>query len=78
MKNAKNYPVIIPKEDFEKFEKQYMLDVIRDPTYRYGQAFMNYFFNSNKILSNHDDSALWYTSSKEKAEYLINKYFEIK
>lgn len=46
MKHAKNYPVmIIDKKDFEKSEQQYMLEVIRDPTYRYGQAFMNYFWN---------------------------------
>ena len=78
MKHAKNYPVmIISKEDFEKFEKKYMLDVIRDPTYRYGQAFMNYFIDLNKFKED-DASALWYTSSKEKAEYLINKNFEIK
>lgn len=83
MKNAKNYPVlIISKDEFEKFQKQYMLEVIRDPTYRYGQAFMNYFFNSNKILLNHDDlelwnTSLWNTSSREKAEFLINKYIVI-
>lgn len=71
--------MIISKEDFKKFEKQYMLDVIRDPTYRYGQAFMNYFKITTFVsMPNADaESALWYTSSREKAEYLINKYFKI-
>ena len=75
MKHAKNYPVIIiSKEDFEKFKKQYMLDVIRDPTYRYGQAFMNYFkiTTFGSMPKEDTESALWYTSSKEKAEYLLN------
>lgn len=84
MKNAKNYPVMkISKENFKKFEQQYMLDVIRDSTYRYGQAFMNYFIAPDKfkvvVFKDEDDVfALWYTSSREKAEYLINKNFEIK
>lgn len=34
----------ISKEEYRKFQAHYTWEVINNPTYRYGQAFYNYFY----------------------------------
>lgn len=40
----------ISREQYEAFEKYYMLEFIRNSDYRLGQAFLNYFPEISKIM----------------------------
>ena len=46
---------MITKKDFEEFEKDYLFQVIKNPTYRYGQAFINYFRDEVSMTYNQLD-----------------------
>ncbi len=34
---------MVTQKQFNEFEQYWIVEVIRNPTYRYGQAFLNYF-----------------------------------
>jgi hypothetical protein len=81
----------ITKEDFKKFEEYFTFHAIKSPTYRYGQAFLNYFSpdaeaylrqKSNLgigrgVHSPSDDSILWEIKSAKEAELFIKERIEI-
>jgi hypothetical protein len=80
----------LTKEDFSKFEEYFTFQVIKNPTYRYGQAFLNYFspdaeayLRTNSHLGGNpghapsDDSILWELKSASEAELFIRERIEI-
>jgi len=81
----------ISKKDFQKFENYFTMQVIKEPTYRYGQAFLNYFHpyaeaylreTSNLgtpagVWHTPDDELLWEIKSASKAEHFIRERIEI-
>lgn len=81
----------ITKEDFQKFENHFTMEVLKNPTYRYGQAFLNYFHpwaegylreNSNLgmppgVHHSSDDNILWEMKSAREAKSFIEDRIEI-
>lgn len=74
----------ITKQEYEKFEAFYTWTLIKAPSYRYGQAFMNYFhpeaaeylrsishLGGNPGQSRNDDVILWNMKNKQEAESFI-------
>jgi len=47
--------VKITRKEYEQFEKHYMLEFIRNPDYRLGQAFLNYFPEISRIMRTTED-----------------------
>jgi hypothetical protein len=71
---------VIPRQRFEEFEKFYTMEVLRNPWYRYGQAFMNYFpdiemsFNNyNMSYSSHE---LWEEPNASKARAMCLEWID--
>ena len=81
----------ITKQEYDEFQATYTFELIRNPTYRLGQAFLNYFYPDAgeylKSVSNlgtppdvyHPDldSILWSEKSYHKAKGMIEDYIEI-
>ena len=68
--------------EIEEFEKDFTLKVLANPTYRYGQAFLNYFSWVHDSLNNDGDLGLncaihvWQSSSREEVLDLVDWYIE--
>lgn len=83
--------MIIKKEEFEKFEQNYTFTLLTHPEYRYGQAFLTYFYpEAGEYLiecSNlgippgyyhpHDDKILYHIKSSNEAKCFIEDRFKI-
>ena len=83
--------MIIKKEEFEKFEQSYTFALLTNPTYRYGQAFMNYFHPEAEvylidcsnlgtppgIFEPNDDEILYNIKSASEAKCFIEDRFKI-
>lgn len=83
--------MIIKKEEFEKFEQRYTFILLTTPTYRYGQAFINYFHpEAGEFLLEHsnlgtppgiyepnDDEILYNIKSATEAKCFIEERFKI-
>jgi len=71
--------VKITQEDWEQFKKHYMLEFIRNPDYRFGQALLNYFPNLSKHLIADGESGesvehrLWNSLSQEEVMKIIGQ-----
>lgn len=82
MKNAKNYSVVMKikllESDFRRFEHEYILEKLRNPTYRYGQAFVNFCKKNNTpVLDFANECTLWEMKDKGKAKEFIIKFYDI-
>ena len=81
----------ITKKEFEKFEQHYTFMLLTTPTYRYGQAFINYFHpEAEEYLIEHsnlgtppgvflpnDASILYGMKSTTEAKCFIEDRFKI-
>jgi hypothetical protein len=70
----------ITMQEFEAFEKQFVFEVLKNPTYRIGQAFYNTF--PKIVVSIEEDgdiglaqaNYLWNTTKREEVLKLIDWY----
>lgn len=80
----------ITTEEYQKFQAYYNWTLLKVPTYRYGQAFLNHFTGSEEYLKSisnlgtpHDvhnpdlDDILWNEPSYEKARRMIEEFITI-
>jgi len=45
---------MITQQQFQEFEQFYLMEVLKNPWYRYGQAFMNYFPEVEMSFNNYN------------------------
>ena len=68
--------------EIEEFEKDFTIKVLANPTYRYGQAFLNYFsWVHNNMLNDGDLGhsnaiAVWQSSNRLEVLDLVDWYIE--
>lgn len=67
---------MITQADFENFERYYTLQVLKNPNYRYGQAFINEFGDEftmtyNKRENGYSVHDLWEERNSAKARQII-------
>ena len=68
--------------EIAEFEKDFTLKVLANPTYRYGQAFLNYFdWVHNNMLNDGDLGhsnaiAVWQSSNRLEVLDLVDWYIE--
>lgn len=81
----------ITKKEFEKFEQHYTFMLLTTPTYRYGQAFINYFHpevgeylikcsnlgTPQGVHHPNDDEILYNIKSTTEAKCFIEDRFKI-
>ena len=71
---------MISKERYKEFEQHWIMQFIRNPDYRLGQAFLNYFPEISKIYLNSGDHGaneeyrLWNTKDSKEANTIIQKW----
>jgi len=71
---------VISKEQYKEFEQYWIMQFIRNPDYRRGQAFLNYFPEIGKIYLNGGDHGaseeyrLWNTKDLKEANTIIQKW----
>ena len=71
---------MISKAQCKEFEQHWILEFMRNPNYRLGQAFLNYFPEIGKIYLNdgdrgHDEEyRLWNTRNHAEANNIIKKW----
>ena len=69
-------------QEFEEFEKRYLFEVLKNPDYRLGQAFINNYRDiSNSIINDKDDGVfinnrLWLLKSRDEVLRIIDWYIE--
>lgn len=51
---------LITQEQFEEFEREYLVLVLKNPTYRYGQHFMNTFRDIQMDLNEEEGITTYY------------------
>ena len=68
--------------EFEEFEKEFLFEVIANPTYRLGQAFLNKFpeIDSNMEedgdLGRQQSNMIWNSNDRWRVIQLLNGYIE--
>jgi len=68
---------MITRREFEQFEQYWLMEVLKTPTYRYGQAFMNYFNNLEILMLSYDSTYnLWEETNVEKARQKCLEYVD--
>lgn len=82
----------ITQQEYEDFQVDYTFKKIKEPTYRYGQAFLNYFIpDAGEYLISVSnlggapagahppnlETLLWHEKSYQKAKDMIEDYIEI-
>ncbi len=71
---------MISKQQYEEFLKDYTIEVLRNPDYRLGQAFLNYFPAVDRLMNNDGDlgaadaTKLFYTINNDEARELIDRF----
>ena len=69
--------------EIAEFEKDYAFKVLAHPDYRYGQAFLNYFPEVSRTMTNDgdlgamDEQRLFYTTDKIEAQAMIDRWREL-
>ena len=72
----------VTQAEVAEFEKDFTIKVLANPTYRYGQAFLNYFpwvHNSmvdDGDLGRRDNFAVWNSSNRLEVLDLVDWYIE--
>ena len=69
----------ITMQEFEDFEKRYLFEVLKNPDYRLGQAFINDYRNiSNSMIGDEDgifeNNRLWGSRDREEVLKIIERY----
>jgi hypothetical protein len=68
---------MITKEQFKEFEQYWLVEVIRNPDYRYGQAFLNYFSNIDTVMIMYDTIYnVWEEKDAAKAREYCLKHID--
>jgi hypothetical protein len=73
---------MISKKEYEEFLKDYTVEVLRNPDYRFGQAFLNYFPAVDRNMNNDGDLGaaaavkLYYTTDNAEAREIIDFYIK--
>jgi hypothetical protein len=68
---------MITRQEFEEFEKHWLMQVLKTPTYRYGQAFMNYFHNIDTLMLSYDSTYnLWEDTDIQRARQKCLEYVD--
>ena len=68
--------------EIAEFEKDFTLKVLANPTYRYGQAFLNYFpwvgksMENDGDLGNRDVMTVWNSANKLEVLDILDWYIE--
>ena len=68
---------LITQEQFEEFEREYLVLVLKNPTYRYGQHFMNTFRDIQMDLNEQDGIVsfeLWEERDPNRAREMCLRY----
>ena len=71
--------VRITANDWEQFKRQYMFEFMRNPDYRFGQAFLNYFPALSKHLleggenGHNAEQRLWNAQTQDEAMTVIGQ-----
>lgn len=71
---------MISKAQYKEFEQHWILEFMRNPDYRLGQAFLNYFPEISKLYLHdgdrgHDEEyRLWNTQNHAEANSIIKKW----
>jgi hypothetical protein len=68
-------------QEFEAFEKRYVFEVLKNPDYRLGQAFINDYRDiSNSMIGDKDgifeNNRLWLSRDREEVLKIIERYVE--
>ena len=71
----------ITMQEFEAFEKRYVFEVLKNPDYRLGQAFINDYRDiSNSMIGDKDgifeNNRLWLSRDREEVLKIIERYVE--
>ena len=71
----------ITMQEFEEFEKRYMFEVLKNPDYRLGQAFINDYRDiSHSMMGEYhgvfDNNRLWGSRDREEVLKIIERYIE--
>lgn len=80
--SLQNHNIKITMQQFDEFEKYFLMDVLKNPDYRLGQAFINTFWDiSNSIEQDGDMGVstaikLWEAKSRDEVLTLIDWYIE--
>jgi hypothetical protein len=70
----------ITLEQFEEFEKDFLFKKLSDPTYRFGQHFLNYFTDIGKDISSRgpegiaDTMVIWHMDSLDELKQRAGEY----
>ena len=80
----------ITKKEYEEFQAYYTMQVLKVPSYRFGQAFLNYFhpeaeeylirnshLGGNPGHAPNNSDMLWNEKSYNKAKSMIEDFIEI-
>lgn len=66
----------ISKAEYRAFEQYYIIESLRNPDYRLGQAFINYFPAIERKLDERQSVMLYYITDNADAQLWIDKYRE--
>jgi len=73
----------VSKERYEEFQKHYTWQWLKNPNFRLGQAFLNYFNEVDKIMEADGDLGLrtshelYYEPDNERAQQIIDRWREL-
>ena len=69
---------MITQKEFDEFIKHYNWEILRNPDYRVGQAFINYFTAISRAndFSVDESTNLFYNTSNKDCWNIIRKYVE--
>jgi hypothetical protein len=71
---------VISKEKYREFEQHWIIEFMRNPHYRLGQAFLNYFpeignhYLNDGDLGHNEEHRLWNTKDLKEANSIIQKW----
>jgi len=64
----------ITKDEYRDFEKYYIMESLRNPDYRLGQAFINYFPAVSRKMSERESTMLFYIADNSDAQLWIDQH----
>ena len=73
----------ISDAEYKEFLKHYSWQLLKAPDYRLGQAFLNYFPDISRTMTNDgdlgamDEQRLFYTTDKVEAQAMIDRWREL-
>jgi hypothetical protein len=64
----------ISREEYTEFEKYYIMEILRNPDYRLGQAFINYFPAVTRKMTDQESTMLFYIVDNSDAQLWIDQH----